>query len=62
MSISVLVLTKNKEKDLPGCLASVAWCDDIHVYDSYSADSTVEIAENFGTNVVKRNFDDWSTH
>lgn len=62
MSISVLVLTKNEQQDLPGCLASVSWCDDVHVYDSLSTDTTVEIAEKFGATVTERAFDNWSSH
>jgi len=31
--ISVLILTKNEQHDLPAALASVAWSDDIHVFD-----------------------------
>jgi glycosyltransferase involved in cell wall biosynthesis len=62
MSISVLILTKNEEQDLPDCLKSVAWSDDIHVYDSNSTDKTTEIAEAFGAKVTKRNFDNWSSH
>ena len=37
--ISVLILTKNEEQDLPGCLKSVSWSDDVHVFDSCSTDS-----------------------
>jgi len=59
--ISVLILTKNEQQDLPGCLASVAWSDDVHVYDSVSTDRTVEIAEQFGPTVTKRPFDTWPT-
>ena len=33
--ISVLILTKNEEQDLPACLASVAWSEDIHVFDRW---------------------------
>lgn len=62
MSISVLVLTKNEQQDLPGCLESVAWCDDVHVYDSLSIDATVQIAEKFGAKVTQRPFDNWSAH
>jgi glycosyltransferase involved in cell wall biosynthesis len=62
MSVSVLVLTKNEQKDLPGCLESVSWCDDIIVYDSFSTDETPFIAERFGARVVKRVFDNWSAH
>jgi glycosyltransferase involved in cell wall biosynthesis len=60
--ISVLILTKNEEQDLPGCLESVRWSDDIHVYDSYSTDRTVEIAKAAGAKVTQRTFDNWSVH
>jgi glycosyltransferase involved in cell wall biosynthesis len=59
---SVLILTKNEEHDLPGCLESVRWSDDVHVYDSYSADRTVEIALSAGACITQRQFDDWSSH
>ena len=62
INISVIVLTKNEQQDLPGCLESVAWSDDIHVYDSMSTDDTVAIARRFGASVIQRPFDDWSTH
>ena len=60
--ISVLILTKNEEQDLPGCLQSVRWSDDIHVYDSYSTDRTLEIAQAAGAQVTQRTFDNWSAH
>lgn len=60
--ISVLILTKNEEQDLPGCLASVAWCDDVHVFDSFSEDRTVEIARQAGAKITQRKFDNWSAH
>ncbi|MBC7914987.1 MAG: glycosyltransferase family 2 protein [Pyrinomonadaceae bacterium] len=60
--ISVLILTKNEEQDLPACLASVKWCDDVHVFDSFSDDATVEIAREAGANVTQRKFDNWSSH
>ena len=61
--ISVLILTKDEERDLPGCLESVvAWCDDIHVYDSLSTDRTVEIAQRFGAQVTLKQFDNWASH
>lgn len=60
--ISVLILTKNEEQDLPGCLRSVAWSDDVHVYDSCSTDKTVEIARAAGATVTQRPFDNWASH
>ena len=59
--ISVLVLTLNEEINLPGCLETLAWSDDIVVYDSYSSDRTVEIAQQAGARVVQRKFDNYAT-
>ncbi|MDR3368614.1 glycosyltransferase family 2 protein [Rhodoferax sp.] len=61
-SISILILTKNEQQDLPGCLQSVAWSDDIHVYDSMSTDDTLVIAQRFGASVTQRTFDNWAAH
>ncbi len=60
--ISVLVLTRNEEQDLPGCLRSVNWSDDVWVLDSYSTDGTRAIAEAAGAHVIERVFDNWSAH
>jgi len=60
--VSVLIMTKNEQQDLPGCLESVRWCDDIHVYDSFSSDKTVEIARAAGAIVTQRHFDNWAAH
>lgn len=60
--ISVLILTKDEQQDLPGCLESLAWCDDIHLYDSMSRDRTVAIAEAAGAHVTQRPFDNWAAH
>jgi len=60
--ISVLILTKNESQNLPDCLASVAWSDDIHVLDSLSTDGTQAIAAAAGAHVTERIFDDWSSH
>lgn len=43
--ISVIILTKNEEHDLPACLNSLKWADDIHILDSGSTDKTIEIAK-----------------
>lgn len=61
-SLSILVLTKNEQQDLPGCLKSVAWSDDIVVYDSCSTDRTQDIAASAGARIIERPFDNWSSH
>jgi glycosyltransferase involved in cell wall biosynthesis len=60
--ISTLILTKNEEQDLPGCLESVGWCDDVHVFDSHSTDLTVEVATRLGATVTQRAFDGYASH
>jgi glycosyltransferase involved in cell wall biosynthesis len=54
--VSVIILTKNEEQDLPGCLASLTGFDDIHVLDSGSDDRTVAIAEAAGACVTTNSF------
>lgn len=61
-NISILILTKNEQQDLPGCLQSVAWSDDVHVYDSMSTDDTLAIARQCGATVTQRPFDNWAAH
>ena len=58
--LSVLVPTLNEERNLPTCLAAVAWADEVLVVDSRSTDRTVAIAAAAGARVVVRTFDDWS--
>ena len=60
--ISVLILTKDEEANITRCLGSVIWSDDIVVFDSYSTDKTVKIAEAAGARIVQRKFDNWSSH
>ena len=62
MTVSVLVLTLNEEINLEDCLRSLQWSDDIVVFDSFSSDRTVQIAQQHGARVVQRAFDNWSSH
>jgi glycosyltransferase involved in cell wall biosynthesis len=57
---SVLILTRNEEQNLPDCLASVKWCDDIVVLDSRSTDQTTAVAKRAGARVFERLFDDFA--
>jgi len=55
--LAVIVLTKDEERDLPACLASVREiATELIVVDSWSSDSTVEIAQSAGARVYQRNF------
>src|SRR5216683_265403 len=54
--ISVLILTYNEQDNLPACLDSVAWSDDVLVLDSFSTDRTLDIARNRGVKVLQNRF------
>jgi glycosyltransferase involved in cell wall biosynthesis len=52
--LSVVVITKNEERNLDRCLRSVSWADEIVVVDSESTDRTREVAERHGARVFVR--------
>jgi glycosyltransferase involved in cell wall biosynthesis len=54
--ISVIILTQNEEMDLPRCLDSLHWCDDVHIVDSGSSDETIKIAKKFGAHTYENPF------
>lgn len=56
ISLSVAIITKNEEVNLPLCLKSVEFADQIVVVDSGSEDSTVKIAVEFGCDVFSEPF------
>ena len=55
--ISVVVLTKNEEKNIARCLNQLKWADEIIVVDDYSTDDTVRIAKSRGARVFRRKLD-----
>lgn len=60
MTVSILILTLNEEANLPACLDSVAWSNDVVIFDSHSTDGTVAIAQARGARVVQRRFDHYA--
>lgn len=58
--ISVVILTMNEAANLPRCLASVAWSDDVVVLDSGSTDATIAVAKEHGARVLMRPFDSFA--
>ena len=55
-TITVIVPTFNEEENIRECLESVRWADDIFVVDSYSTDSTLEIAREFTDHIVQHEY------
>jgi len=57
MSISIFIQTLNEEANLPICLKSVAFSDDIVVLDSSSTDRTEDVARAAGARFFQRKYD-----
>ena len=55
--ISACIIAFNEAGRIGDCLASLAFCDEIVVVDSYSTDATVAIAQAMGARVLQRPFD-----
>ncbi len=62
LGLSVAIITLNEEKDLPDCLASVAWADEVVVCDSGSRDRTVEIATQTGARTFQDPWRGFAAH
>lgn len=54
--ITVIIPTHNEESNLPDCLDSVRWADEIFVVDSFSTDRTPEIARERGVRFVQHEY------
>lgn len=60
LPVTVALITRNESRNLPACLRSVAWAEEIVVVDSFSTDDTVALAKAAGAKVVQRAFTDYA--
>lgn len=60
--ICIVLLTRNEELNIRQAIESVyGWAENIVVLDSFSTDKTCEIAKEYGVQIVKREFDNFSS-
>ncbi len=58
--VAVVILTFNEEANVAQALRSVCgWARQVFVFDSFSTDRTLEIAQQFGCEVVQHRFEDY---
>jgi len=62
LPLSVVVITKNEERNIARCLESAKWAGEIVLLDSFSTDKTLDIAKKYTNNVHKRDMDVEGTH
>jgi glycosyltransferase involved in cell wall biosynthesis len=60
LKLSATIIAQDEEQALPGCLASLSFCDEILVIDGGSRDRTRELAAKAGARVLERPFDDYA--
>jgi len=56
-SLSVIVITKNEERNIEDCLNSVRWAQEIVVVDGGSEDRTLELARKFTSKVFVKSWE-----
>lgn len=54
--VSILIPIRNEASNLPRCLKSVEWADEVFVVDSKSTDDSIKISESHGAKVVQFEF------
>ncbi|NLG35943.1 MAG: glycosyltransferase family 2 protein [Lentisphaerae bacterium] len=53
LKISACVTAGNEEEKIAACLASLAWCDEVVVVDSFSQDKTFDISRQYTPHVYQ---------
>ncbi len=51
-ALTVVVITKNEEEMIVGCLESVDWADEVIVIDDHSTDQTRQLAKKYASRVI----------
>jgi glycosyltransferase involved in cell wall biosynthesis len=58
--LSAIILTLNEALHIEDCVDSLAWADEVLVFDSFSRDETVSLAESSGATVIQSRFENYA--
>jgi len=58
--LTAIILTYNESEHIQACIESVQFADHVLVFDSYSSDNTVALAEAYDAEVIQREFDNYA--
>jgi len=60
MDLTAIILTKNEARNVIACVESLAWADRVVVFDCYSKDETVTLAQRAGAQVIQHPFENFA--
>lgn len=58
--LTAIILTYNESEYIEACIESLTFADTCLVFDSYSTDNTVALAESAGATIIKHTFENFS--
>jgi (heptosyl)LPS beta-1,4-glucosyltransferase len=59
-SLLAIILTLNEERHVGACIDSLAWAEQVLVFDSFSTDETVAVARQRGALVIQHRFENYA--
>lgn len=59
-TLTAIILTYNEARHVAECIESVRFADHVLVFDSFSTDDTVKLAQSAGAEVIQRKFDHYA--
>ncbi len=60
ITLAAVILAKNEEAHILECISSVQWADRVVVFDSFSTDRTVTLAQDAGADVIQNPFENYA--
>lgn len=58
--LTAVILTFNEERHILACIESLRWADEVVVFDSFSRDATVALAQQAGARVLQHRFENYA--